>query len=66
MNKYLGAVIGAMWLILFTAGSWWISRAEKKFEIVDELHYRDFYLHGNVPAAPVEKPEGTPPIAAKK
>jgi cytochrome oxidase assembly protein ShyY1 len=65
MNKYLCALIAAMWAILFAAGTWWVGRAEKKFEIVDELHYRDFYLHGNVPAAPVEKPEGTPPAAKK-
>lgn len=66
MNKMLCSVIGAMFAILFAVGSWWVKRAESKFTIVDELHWRDFYLHGNVPAAPVEKPEGTPPVAANK
>lgn len=62
MNKILCSVIGAMWLVLFAAGSWWVSRAEAKFTILDDLHYKDYYLNGNIKAAPVAPPDKTPPV----
>jgi cytochrome oxidase assembly protein ShyY1 len=54
MNRYLCAIVGAMWLILFAGGSWWVKRAESKFEIVDQLHYRSLYFNGTDPKAPIE------------
>lgn len=62
MNKYLVAVVGALWLVVFSAGSWWVKRVETKIEIVDQLQYRSNYLNGQIAAAPVAKTEGPPPV----
>lgn len=56
MNKYLCALIGAMWLVIFAAGSWWVSRVESRLTIVDQLQFRALYLGGQIPAAPVATP----------
>lgn len=65
MNKVLMAVIAAMWAILFTAGTWWVGRAEKKFDLVDQLAFKDHYLNGSISAAPVKTPEPTPAVEKK-
>lgn len=65
MNKMLCAVIGAMWLVIFAAGSWWVKRAESKFDIVDQLAYKDLYLNGQIKAAPVATPVPTAPPLPK-
>lgn len=64
MNKVLMAVIAAMWAILFAVGGWWCFRAEGYFKIVEQLHWRDYYLNGDIKAVPLDKPTGTPPIAS--
>lgn len=63
MNKYLCSVIGAMFTILFAAGSWWVARVENHIGIVDQLQFKDLYLNGQVKAAPVATPVPTPPPA---
>jgi cytochrome oxidase assembly protein ShyY1 len=57
MNNILMTIIGGMFAILIAVASWWITRAEKKFEVVDQLQFRSVYLYGNIPAAPVSAPK---------
>jgi hypothetical protein len=54
------AVIGAMWAIIFAAGSWWVSRVEEHLKVVDQLQFRAYYLHGQIAEAPVQLPQVTP------
>lgn len=60
MNKYLCAVIGAMFTILFAIGTWWVSRVEKNIGVTEQLAFKDHYLNGNIAAAPVATPVPTP------
>jgi hypothetical protein len=65
-NKAMSAIIGGCFAVFMAIGGWYVSRCESKFDVVDRLQWKDFYLNGEVKAAPVPKPEGTPPPPVAK
>lgn len=53
MNKLLLGVIGVMGSLGITIGTLWVQGVNADREIIRQLQFKDQYLNGNVPAAPV-------------